>query len=243
MARMTRMALGALVLCLSASAPAWAQTTPPPNQPVIETAGEGVIRRPADLAWMQVAVSGRSSNPDDARRLSADGLTAVLANIKRTIPADAITTSSYAAQPEMEWLNGRSQIKGYVAHNQITVRIDDLAKMPALVNQTTTSGATSISSVRFDVKARADLEREALKLAVAEAMDRAKVLASGIGQSLGPIIRVQDDRASPAGMGLGAWNVEGASIADLSSNPRPSTPLMPGDVEIKAKVILTIAIK
>ena len=88
--------------------------------------------------------------------------------------------------------NGRTaarRVKGYVVRNEIEVRVDDMNKLSGVIDAAGSSGATSMSNLRFDLKDRAGAEREALRLAVQDAMERARAMAAGAQATLGPILR------------------------------------------------------
>jgi uncharacterized protein YggE len=132
-------------------------------------------------------------------------------------------------------------VKDYVARNQVEVRVDDLQKLAGVIDVSVGSGATSISSLRFDVKARAQLEREALRLAVEDGMERARAIASGAGRALGALVRLTEQRQSSQGIvfrpaGGGGGRAGGAAFAT-------ETPIAPGEIEIRAVVTLTVALK
>ena len=57
-------------------------------------------------------------------------------------------------------------------------------------------GATNVSSVRFDLKDRDTAEREALRLAVADARARADAVAAGAGQKVDHVLRIEEQRDS-----------------------------------------------
>ena len=62
------------------------------------------------------------------------------------------------------------------------------------------SGATSLNGIRFDMKDQAKLEREALRLAVADARAKADAAAAGAGRTIDRIMRVDEQGGvSPAG--------------------------------------------
>jgi hypothetical protein len=232
---------GALVVCALAPSPARAQSAAvaTADAPVIIAQGEASVKRAPDVAWAQIAVESRASKPEAARQKAADAMTSVMAALKRTLPADAIRTSGYSVEPEMEYSGGSAQVKGYVARNQIEARVDDLEKLAGVLDASVSSGATTVSGVRFDVKARAQYEREALRLAVEDAMGRAQAMAAGAGRSVGTLLRVQEQRASVSpvfrsaqGMGRGAGT---AAVVE--------TPVAPGEIEIRGMVTVTVGIK
>ena len=59
------------------------------------------------------------------------------------------------------------------------------------------SGATSLGGIRFDMKDQAKLEREALRLAVADARLKAEAAAAGAGRAIERILRI-DEQGSVA---------------------------------------------
>jgi len=224
------------VLCLAA--PAVAQdATPDTKQPVIVTRGQANVKRAPDQAWVMIAAEARAANSADAQRGAADAMTAVNAALSRAgLPGDAIRTTGYTLQPDMEYVNGRGRVKGYIARNQVEVRVDDLKKLGGVIDAVGASGATSMSGLRFDIKDRATVERDALRLAVQDAMARARAIATGAGATLGAIVRI-DEQGESAPPGIYAMRMT-ASAAGA-----PETPINPGELEIRASVTLTVGIK
>jgi uncharacterized protein YggE len=234
-------AAGAFVVFAVAPSPARAQSAAVAagDAPVIVAQGEASVKRAPDVAWAQIAVESRASKPEAARQKAADAMTSVMAALKRTLPADAIRTSGFSVEPEMEYSGGSSQIKDYVARNQIEARVDDLEKLAGVLDASVSSGATTVSGVRFDVKARAQYEREALRLAVEDAMGRAQAMAAGAGRSVGPLLRVQEQRASVGPVFRSAQSMgRGGGTAAVVE-----TPVAPGEIEIRGVVTVTVGIK
>jgi uncharacterized protein YggE len=230
-----RMMFGALGILLLLSAPARAQTPADPAAIVAE--GQALVQRPADIAWVQVAVESRAATSAAARQQAANAMSAVLAALKRSVNDNAIRTSGFSVQPEMDYQNSPPRLRGYVARNQVEVRVDDLDKLPAIIDMSTAGGASSIAGLRFDLKNRAEAEREALRLAVEDGMSRAEAIARGARRSTGPIIRIVEQRifAGPV-----RQQMEGMAFAQKAAEP---TPILPGEIEIRAQVNVTVAIR
>jgi uncharacterized protein YggE len=224
------------VLC---AVPARAQAPQSPDAPVIVAQGDATIRQAPDIAWVQIGVEARGSKPEDARQRGAEAMTLVLAVLRQHLPAEALKTSSFSVQPEMEYISGSSRVKGYVARNQVEARVDDLERLSAVMDAGVSSGATSISGMRFDVKARAKLERDALKLAVQDATERAQAIAAGAGRAVGPIVRIQEQRIAGGPVFRAAQSGGGGGRGGAATE----TPLALGEIEIRAIVVLTVAIK
>lgn len=232
-----RTALLALVGILAAL-PAAAQVQAPPQPPVIVTRGEATVKRAPDQAWVSIAAESRAQTPAEAQRMAAEAMSSVQSALGRArIPDDAIRTTAYSLQPDMEYTGGRARVRGYIARNQIEVRVDALDRLGSVLDAAGGSGATSLAGLRFDLKNRREIEQEALKLAVRDAMARARAIADGANATLGPIMRIDEQT------GGGREIVPYMAMRDATQAQAPQTPVSPGEVEIQAQVTLTVSIR
>lgn len=228
------------VTALTLAVAAFAQTPPPPpasGPPVIVTRGHATVKRAPDQAWVSIASESRASTPAEAQRLSAEAMTAVQSALaKAALPPDAIRTTGYSLQPDMEYTGGRARVRGYIARNQIEVRVDNLERLGQVIDAAGSSGATSMSGLRFDLKERKAVEREALRLAVEDAMGRAKAIAAGAGAGLGAIVRIEEhvEQASPRPY---------MTMRTETAAAGPTTPITPGELEIEGTVTVTVGIR
>jgi len=227
----------ACCLSLLGAVPSFAQNAPPPPA-VIVTSGEGVVKQAPDRAWVSIAAESRARTAQEAQRMNTDAMNAVLEKIKTLgIPADAIQTVGYNLQPEFDYQNGKQTLRGYVARNSVQVRVDALAKTGEVISAAVGSGATNVSGVRFDLKDRDAVEREALRRAVQDARQRANYAATGAGVSIDRVIRVEEQRdmgGDPRPMPMMAMRNEAAQAA---------VPLEAGEIEIRSRVTLTVSIR
>lgn len=226
--------------CLLVTAPAAAQAPQPAAEgPVVVTSGQGLVKRAPDRAWVNVAVESRARSPKEAQKLNADAMTAVLQKLKGAgLAGDAIQTRGYDLQAEYDYANGKQTLRGYLARNSVELRIDELSRVGELVDLAVTAGATSVGGVRFDLKDRAAIEREALRLAVEDARRRADAAASGAGMRVERIVRIEEHRVSdtppprPMVMQMSAERMQAAE-----------PPIEGGELEIRGAVTLTAAIR
>ena len=164
------------------------------------------MKQAPDRAWVTIAAESRARTAPEAQRLNTDAMTAVLEKIKAAgIPADAIQTTGYNLQPEFDYANGKQTLRGYVARNQVQVRVDALAKTGDVIAAAVGTGATNVSGVRFDLKDRDAAEREALRLAVHDARRRADAAATGAGVQIDRVIRIEEQRDWPTSRGRCRW--------------------------------------
>lgn len=205
------------------------------NPPVIVMAGQSVVHRAPDVAYLSVAVEARSKSSREAQRQNAEQTTAVRKRLTDAgIPTSGLRTIALSLDQEAEVVNGRRVPREYVARNGLEIRIDDLARVGEIADTVVQAGATSLGGIRFDVRDRASAEQEAIRLAVADARGRAEAAAAGVGRTIDRIIRIEDQREEvqiprPLIMMRG----EGAA----------ATPVEPGVIDIRARVTLTASMK
>ena len=226
-------------IILALATPVLAQTAPPivsPLQPSIVTRGEAIVTARPDRAFVTIAAESRSKNSADAQKQNAAAMTAVLQKIEQAgVPKDAIRTIGYQLQPEFDYANGRQTFRTYLARNTVEVRLDDIDRVGLVIDAAAAGGATTITGVRFDVKNRAALERDALRQAVADARARAEAAAAGAGANIDRIVRIEEEAhfEPPRPMMRMA-----AAAGDAAS-----TPVEPSTIEIQSRVLLTVSIR
>ena len=209
-----------------------------PDTPVIVTSGEAVTKVAPDRAWVTITAEARARNPREAQKQNAAAMSAVMQQLKAAgLEPDAIRTTAVDLQPEFDFAGGRQTLRGYVTRNSVEVRVDALSRLGEILDLAVASGATSLGGIRFDIQDRDAAEREALRRAVADARARAEAAAAGAGVRIERIVRVEEHRPSviPPPRPLVAMRAEMAQ--------QPETPIAPGEVEIRAMVTLTAAIK
>jgi len=234
---MSRAALAVIAIVAVNGAPALRAQGSAAQPSVIVTQGDASVKRTPNQAWVLVAVEARAPRPADAQRQAAVAMTGVQTAVRNQgLAADAMKTTGYSLQPDMEYVAGSSRVKGYIARNQIEIRVDAIDKLGTIMDAAGSSGATSIAGVRFDIAEREAAEREALRMAVRAAMSRAEAMAAGAGRPLGAIVRLEE-QVEPS---ITPRPYMTMSRAGAEAVP---TPISPGEVEIKARVVLTIEIK
>ncbi|MCC7008051.1 MAG: SIMPL domain-containing protein [Acidobacteria bacterium] len=229
--------LAVLIGCIASAASA---QTAAPALPIVIAAGEATVKRPPDRASISIAIETRDARPAEARRRNAETMTAVQGIVKGAgVPASAIRTTAFSIAPEMDWRDGKGTLRGYVVRNQIDVRVDDLDRLPELLDALNSPRGVvlSVHGPRFDLKDEPAVQQEALKLAVEAAMSRARAMAAGAGRQLGQILRIEEP-SSGGGAPQPMFSMRAAAApADVQ------TPIAPGEIEIQARVVLTVELK
>jgi uncharacterized protein YggE len=198
------------------------------------------VKRAPDRAWVMIGAESRARTPQDAQRANAEAMKTVVDRLKTSaIAPDAIQTTMFDLQPEFDYANGKQTLRGYVARNQVQVRVDDLPKLGDVIGAVIGSGATNVSGVRFDLKDREAAEREALKSAVADARARAEAAVAGANMRLERITRIEEQREFAPGPPRPMM----IAMRQGQAEAQPAVPVEAGQIEIRVRVSLTAAIR
>jgi uncharacterized protein YggE len=228
----------AVVLVLFACMRAAAQDASTAAVPTIVTTGEATVSRAADRAIISIAVETRASTSRQAQQQNADAMTSVQQRIARAgIERDAVRTTGYSIQQEFDFANGRRTPRGFVARNGVEVRTDAVERVGELLDAFVDAGATTVTSVRFDLKDRAGAEREALRLAVADARARADAMAAGAGRSVDRVIKITDVPQPRL------RTPEPVFMAQRAAATSETTPIESGLIDVRAQVELTVLLR
>jgi uncharacterized protein YggE len=209
-----------------------------PPQPAIVVNGEAVVQAAPDRAFVSVSVESRDKNPGSAQKQTATAMDAVRKKLAQSgVQDDQIRTIAYDLQLEFDFDKGRQVPRGYVARDMIEVRLDDVTHVGAVIDAAVAAGATNIGGVRFDLKDRDALEREALKKAVADGRARAEAAAAGAGVAVAGVLRIEEQRmfAPPPG--------PAPMMMRTAAEAAPPTQIDAGQIEIRARVTLTAALR
>ena len=231
--------LAALLVLVPAIAAAQPQQPTREGPPVIVTTGEGVVQAVPDRAWITIAAESRAGSPREAQRRNAEAMTPVQEKLRSAgVPADAIRTIGYDLQQEWDYVNNRRVSRGYVARNTIEVRVDSVDRVGELLEIAVGTGATSVGGIRFDLKDRGKLERDALRLAVSNARAKAEAAAAGAGSSIERIMRVEEH-----GIVAPPVPLYRTAMREAAQAAPAEPPISAGEIELRAQVTITALIK
>ncbi|MBY5797755.1 SIMPL domain-containing protein [Rhizobium leguminosarum] len=231
-----------LALPLAAAAPAIAQEAKP-REPVISVTGDGESSVAPDMAVVNLAVVKQAKTAREALDENNKAMNDVLAALKSGGIAERdLQTSGFSIQPQYNYpqpVDGQQQqpqLIGYQTINSVTVRLRDLAKLGAVIDQSVTLGINQGGEIQFtNDKPDAAIE-EARKAAVADAVKRAKTLSEAAGVKLGRILKINENvpRAMPQPVYRATMMKEASDAA---------VPVQGGENNYNVSVTVTFAIE
>lgn len=185
----------ALAVAMALQAPsALAQTVLPAQTWLITMQGRGEVKATPDMAVVAIGVTRHAASAREALDANNEAMQQVLASLKaQGIEERDVQTSSFTVAPRYVYPpNDAPKPDGYEVSNQVTVRLRDLAKLGPLLDQAVTDGSNQIQGVSFAIAEPEPLADEARKLAVADALRKAKLYAEAAQVRLGPITQIQE---------------------------------------------------
>jgi uncharacterized protein YggE len=170
-----------------------------PREAIITVTGEGHSAIAPDMAVVTLSVVKQAKAAQDALDQNNKAMGAVLATLKDSGIAERdLQTSGFSIQPQYVYQNDKNgqpvppTLTGYQVTNGLTVRVRDLSKLGALLDQAVNLGVNQGGDIQFtNDKPDAALE-EARRNAVADAAAKAKTLTDAAGVKLGRVISINE---------------------------------------------------
>jgi uncharacterized protein YggE len=194
----------AVALAMVGAAPAGAQTAQ--NERLITVTGEGTVEGAPNLALITLGVVSEAQAASEALSANSQSMNRIIGALKEGgIEARDLQTYGFSVEPVYsqppeardQSTPFRPEIVGYRVQNNVTLRIRDLARVGAILDQVVTLGANSISGPSFTVDNPTALQDQARNAAIADALRKGKLYAGAAGISLGPIFRIDENYTPP----------------------------------------------
>jgi len=211
--------------------PLWAQSVGQSPAATITLTGEGEVSAAPDMATISIGVMTEGKTAAEAMAANSAQLAQVLENLRAAGIADRdLQTSGLSLNPN--WANasgsGVSRIVGYVASNQLSVRVRALDSLGMVLDAAVRDGANQLNGVSFGVADPAPLLAEARKRAVADARTKADLFTQAAGVGLGAVLAITEQQ-----QGGGQPMYRGAAMA-----MEAAVPVAEGEISVSAQVTL-----
>ncbi|MGA7383571.1 MAG: SIMPL domain-containing protein [Methylocella sp.] len=209
--------------------------------PTITTNGVASAEVVPDIATISLGVDTERPKAAAAARDNALAVQAIAGEIKaQGIEAKDIKTRSVTLSPDYDEVSDASgrvsnrTLRGYIAHNSLSVRVRDVEKAGALAGQLMDKGANSLDSIEFDFtqkEAKYDVLRGD---AVRDALRKANSYVIGLGLKLGRVLEIatQAPYQVPGGM-------PAKKFAVAQPEPATAVPVEPGSEVLRTEVQVT----
>jgi uncharacterized protein YggE len=203
----------------------------------VTVSGTGDVSVAPDVADVMLGVSVTKPTVKDARDAAATSMTAVLEAVKKDGVADKdITTVNLSLNPVYDYSSNGStpRLTGYQYSNTIKVTVRDLTKVPAVVDDATAAGVTTIQGISFRLDKPKTVEAQARLLAMTDARAKADALASAAGVSIKGVASISEVTVSSP------IYYASAGVADKAASV--ATPVQAGTTDVVVQVTVSYLI-
>ena len=156
--------------------------------PTIAVSATGTATAAPDIATVDVTVTKQSSTATAAQDLASSAMTTVVSAMKDLgISADDLQTSSFTTTEVYDYDQSPAKITGYESTQTLTVKIRDTSLVASVLDAGPTNGATSVSSLRYEIDDATDVQQQARVDAMEKAKKQALEIADAMGVRLGRV--------------------------------------------------------
>ncbi|HLM67786.1 MAG TPA: SIMPL domain-containing protein [Longimicrobium sp.] len=234
-------ALAAAGLAVVADSAAAQQPSGQAREQSIRVTGVGEARARPDQAVADFAVETQAATAQAAAAENAQRMERVIAALVRAgVPRERIETRDYNVfpdydpQPRPEATEPR--IRGYRVMNTVSVTMDAIDRVGAVIDAALAAGANRVHGVRFGLRDPQAFRQRAIDDAVRRARSDGEALAAALGLHLGMVREAYTaDVATVQPMVM-----ERMQMADAAASM--ATPMSPGEQTVRATVVVVYAI-
>ena len=163
-----------------------------PNGPHIVTSGTASVDATPDIATLAIEVNVSAKDAASAKKQADERVAQYLSFLEQNqIAKKDISSANLRTQPDYDYQNGKSVLKGYRAVRTVEVTLRQLDKLNSLLDGALKADLNEIRSVSLGVAQPDAYKDKARKAAIDDAVHQAEQLAAGFNSKLGPVYSVR----------------------------------------------------
>jgi uncharacterized protein len=159
-----------------------------PEKRTVSVTGIGTVKLQPDIVTISTGVESDAPVAKDALAKNNAAMTKVIEELKQSgIEPKDIQTTNFAIEPRYDTSDEKrpARLIGYRVTNSVLITVRDIGKLGEVLDRIVSLGANSIGGISFGLANREAVEMEARKLAMADAIAKAKLYADAAGAQLG----------------------------------------------------------
>ncbi len=165
-----------------------AQANELPDGPHIVTSGTASVDAVPDIATLAIEVNVAAKDAATAKKQADERVAQYISFLElNQIAKKDISSANLRTQPDYDYQDGKSILKGYRAVRTVEVTLRQLDKLNSLLDGALKAGLNEIRSVSLGVAQPDAYKDKARKAAIDNAIHQAQELANGFHRKLGPV--------------------------------------------------------
>ena len=207
----------------------------PPGPPVLIASGNASVMAVPDQATVRLGIVRQAAVAQTAQEQANTAAQEILNAVQKAgVSANQIQTARLVLTPVYAPRAPESRdaprIVAYNATNTISIRLDNLSIVGAVIDAGLKAGANQLEGVVFGLRNDLPSRQQALRQAVEEARSKAQVMAEAARVGLGEVLEVSEGGVSILDHEpVFAGRVMAAAVAP---------PVSPGEIEVRASVTI-----
>ncbi|WP_242219088.1 SIMPL domain-containing protein [Bacillus cereus group sp. BfR-BA-01380] len=158
------------------------------KEATVTVQGEGVVKAKPDVVVLTIGVRTEDQNIKQAQAENAALSTNLLASLKQLgITEQNIKTLSYTITPQYEFVNEKPVLRGYQVEHLYEIIVLNVQKAGEVLEAAVANGANVARGLVFRVSAPNAYYKQALVLAVQNAQEKARTVASTYNLHINPV--------------------------------------------------------
>lgn len=184
--------------------------------------GQGQVTAVPDIAIIHLGVQTTGENLPNIQSENARTTQSIIQALQR-MGVNNIKTFQYTIDKIYDYENGRQIDRGFSVRNILEIRTSNLDMVGNIIDNAVNLGANVVDLISFDVSNREYYYQQALNLAVRNAIQKSKSIATSLNITADPIpVNIVENSIMP--------------IQPFRRELAATTPIMPGNLIIEASV-------
>lgn len=201
------------------------------NKQVMTVYGNGVLSIKPDTLKVNIGVVTRDVELSRAQQENATLTQRVIQSLLQLgLPQEKIQTTDYRIQPIYEYKEGTQTFIGYEVSNYLSIIVDQVEQVGIMIDTAVKNGANRVGDIQFSISNDHAYYQQALKKALENAFSKAHAIVRPMGLSLHPIplqIIEHPIERTP---------IPFQTLYSVEQTNDVTTPIEPGQIEVKAKL-------
>ncbi|MGG0188181.1 SIMPL domain-containing protein [Bacillus rhizoplanae] len=158
------------------------------KEATVTVQGEGVVKAKPDVVVLTIGVRTEGTNVKQAQEENAALSAKLLDSLKQLgITEQNIKTLSYTITPQYEYVNEKAMLRGYQVEHLYEIIVLNVQKAGEVYEAAVANGANVAKGLVFRVSEPNAYYKQALVLAVQNAQEKARTIASTYNLNVNPI--------------------------------------------------------
>ena len=204
----------------------------------ITVSGSGETQVSADTAVISLGVSARDGDVLKAQQKVNEAIAAIRKALTELgIKEEHINTDYMNIYAMYDYTGEQEQITAYNANSTLAIQVTDMDSVGMLIDTAFGAGANTLNGISFSASETEEARAESLRKAVAEAREKAEILAEAAGLKITGIERMDEGGVFSYENSVGNFSAKGMAMEEMAADA--GTVVQAAKLIVNATVSLT----